>query len=213
MARAVPQLRFYRQQHPPALALLPFTGLQVLPELNGKLTGMAFRVPTPNVSGACLEGVLHRLKRAATLSPGRPCAADAAPQRQATCMQAAISSLSSACDHAPGIGHPCLPLLTQTCLPHSRPAVVDLTVNLDKGASYDDVMAELKRASEQEMAGILGCALLVHGVWRLGPVRSASAVWPCKVLVGGTVRLEARGGDASTWPPVPPFNPPIKPRA
>ncbi len=26
--------------------------MQVLPELNGKLTGMAFRVPTPNVSGA-----------------------------------------------------------------------------------------------------------------------------------------------------------------
>jgi glyceraldehyde 3-phosphate dehydrogenase len=57
---------------------------KVLPELNGKLTGMAFRVPTPNVS------------------------------------------------------------------------VVDLTVNLDKGASYDDIMAELKRASEQELAGILG---------------------------------------------------------
>lgn len=43
--------------------------------------------------------------------------------------------------------------------PAHRPpslAVVDLTVNLEKGASYDDVMAELKRASEQEMAGILG---------------------------------------------------------
>ena len=34
--------------------------MQVLPELNGKLTGMAFRVPTPNVSGALqlwFEGV------------------------------------------------------------------------------------------------------------------------------------------------------------
>lgn len=57
---------------------------KVLPALNGKLTGMAFRVPTPNVS------------------------------------------------------------------------VVDLTVNLEKGASYDEICAEVKRASENEMKGVLG---------------------------------------------------------
>lgn len=56
----------------------------VLPELNGKLTGMAFRVPTANVS------------------------------------------------------------------------VVDLTVNLPKAASYDDIKAAMKAASEGELAGILG---------------------------------------------------------
>jgi len=56
----------------------------VLPELNGKLTGMAFRVPTPNVS------------------------------------------------------------------------VVDLTVRLEKGGSYDDVKAAIKAASEGSMYGILG---------------------------------------------------------
>ncbi|KAA1207258.1 type I glyceraldehyde-3-phosphate dehydrogenase [Vibrio cholerae] len=56
----------------------------VLPELNGKLTGMAFRVPTANVS------------------------------------------------------------------------VVDLTVNLQKAASYDDIKASMKAASEGELAGILG---------------------------------------------------------
>ncbi|HAS6005973.1 TPA: type I glyceraldehyde-3-phosphate dehydrogenase [Vibrio cholerae] len=56
----------------------------VLPELNGKLTGMAFRVPTANVS------------------------------------------------------------------------VVDLTVNLQKAASYDDTKAAMKAASEGELAGILG---------------------------------------------------------
>ncbi|EFH78352.1 glyceraldehyde 3-phosphate dehydrogenase [Vibrio cholerae MAK 757] len=56
----------------------------VLPELNGKLTGMAFRVPTANVS------------------------------------------------------------------------VVDLTVNLQKAASYDDIKAAMKAASEGELAGILG---------------------------------------------------------
>jgi glyceraldehyde 3-phosphate dehydrogenase len=56
----------------------------VLPEINGKLTGMAFRVPTANVS------------------------------------------------------------------------VVDLTVNLEKGASYAAICAAMKAASEGELKGILG---------------------------------------------------------
>jgi glyceraldehyde 3-phosphate dehydrogenase len=57
---------------------------KVIPALNGKLTGMSFRVPTPNVS------------------------------------------------------------------------VVDLTVNLEKPASYEEIKAAMKAASEGEMAGILG---------------------------------------------------------
>lgn len=57
---------------------------KVIPELNGKLTGMAFRIPTPNVS------------------------------------------------------------------------VVDLTVTLDKGASYEEICAAMKEASENELKGILG---------------------------------------------------------
>ncbi|MEB3202402.1 MAG: type I glyceraldehyde-3-phosphate dehydrogenase, partial [Synechococcus sp.] len=57
---------------------------RVIPELNGKLTGMAFRVPTPDVS------------------------------------------------------------------------VVDLTVNLATAASYDQIKATMKAASEGAMAGILG---------------------------------------------------------
>ncbi|MBR9896248.1 MAG: type I glyceraldehyde-3-phosphate dehydrogenase [Gammaproteobacteria bacterium] len=57
---------------------------KVIPELNGKLTGMAFRVPTPNVS------------------------------------------------------------------------VVDLTVNLAKAASYDEICAAMKAASEGELKGIMG---------------------------------------------------------
>ena len=57
---------------------------KVIPELNGKLTGMAFRVPTPDVS------------------------------------------------------------------------VVDLTVNLEKAASYDEIKAAMKAASEGDMKGILG---------------------------------------------------------
>ncbi|TLU66266.1 type I glyceraldehyde-3-phosphate dehydrogenase [Thalassotalea litorea] len=56
---------------------------RVIPELNGKLTGMAFRVPTPNVS------------------------------------------------------------------------VVDVTLNLKTAASYDDICATVKAASENEMKGIL----------------------------------------------------------
>lgn len=57
---------------------------KVIPALNGKLTGMAFRVPTPNVS------------------------------------------------------------------------VVDLTVNLEKPATYAEICAEIKRASENELKGVLG---------------------------------------------------------
>lgn len=57
---------------------------KVIPELNGKLTGMAFRVPTPDVS------------------------------------------------------------------------VVDLTVRTEKSASWDDVKAALKKASETDLKGILG---------------------------------------------------------
>ena len=57
---------------------------KVIPELNGKLTGMAFRVPTPNVS------------------------------------------------------------------------VVDLTVNLAKAATYDEICAAMKEASEGELKGVLG---------------------------------------------------------
>ncbi len=57
---------------------------KVIPELNGKLTGMAFRVPTPDVS------------------------------------------------------------------------VVDLTCRLEKGASYEEICAAMKEASEGELAGVLG---------------------------------------------------------
>lgn len=57
---------------------------KVIPELNGKLTGMAFRIPTPNVS------------------------------------------------------------------------VVDLTVRLERPASYDEIKAAMKKASETTMKGILG---------------------------------------------------------
>jgi glyceraldehyde 3-phosphate dehydrogenase len=57
---------------------------RVIPSLNGKLTGMAFRVPTPNVS------------------------------------------------------------------------VVDLTVNLERGATYEEVKAAMKAASQGELKGILG---------------------------------------------------------
>ena len=68
---------------PPSTGAAKAVG-RVIPELNGKLTGMAFRVPTPDVS------------------------------------------------------------------------VVDLTVNLAKPATYEQVKAAMKAASEGELAGILG---------------------------------------------------------
>ena len=57
---------------------------KVIPELNGKLTGMAFRVPTPNVS------------------------------------------------------------------------VVDLTVNLENPATYEEICLAMKEASQNDLAGVLG---------------------------------------------------------
>lgn len=41
-------------------------------------------------------------------------------------------------------------------VPTLNVSVVDLTVNLEKGASYDEICAAVKEASENEMAGILG---------------------------------------------------------
>ena len=41
-------------------------------------------------------------------------------------------------------------------VPTADASVVDLTVNLKKEASYDEVMAKLREASETEMSGFLG---------------------------------------------------------
>jgi len=41
-------------------------------------------------------------------------------------------------------------------VPTSDVSVVDLTVELEKGASYDEICAAMKKASEGELKGILG---------------------------------------------------------
>lgn len=41
-------------------------------------------------------------------------------------------------------------------VPTTNVSVVDLTARLENGASYDAIKAEIKRASENEMKGILG---------------------------------------------------------
>lgn len=41
-------------------------------------------------------------------------------------------------------------------VPTTNVSVVDLTARLEKGASYDEIKAEVKRASENELKGILG---------------------------------------------------------
>lgn len=40
-------------------------------------------------------------------------------------------------------------------VPTTNVSVVDLTARLEKGASYDEIKAEIKRASENELKGIL----------------------------------------------------------
>lgn len=45
-------------------------------------------------------------------------------------------------------------------VPTADVSVVDLVVRLEKGASYDEIKAVIKKASESpELKGILGCAL------------------------------------------------------
>lgn len=41
-------------------------------------------------------------------------------------------------------------------VPTADVSVVDLTVRLENGASYDDIKAEVKRATEQELKGVMG---------------------------------------------------------
>ena len=147
----------------------------MLPELNGKLTGMAFRVPTPNVSGRRWWQAAGRWS-GLTLA-GLECAGACACRPPCCLPQEGVNSciLPLPCtDHCAVVDlsaslHKCASIDAIIAAPHTQPlatccahayfclvAVVDLTVNLNKGASYDDIMAELKRASEQELKGILG---------------------------------------------------------
>lgn len=87
------------------IAQYMLSSTQVLPELNGKLTGMSFRVPTSDVS------------------------------------------------------------------------VVDLTVRLAKGAEYKTIMQKLKAASENEMKGILGYAIILPGLALLDSIRRPDSTY------------------------------------
>ena len=60
----------------------------------------------------------------------------------------------SACPPRPG---PSLPTAGMAFrVPTLDVSVVDLTVTLNKPASYEEIMAALKKASEGELKGILG---------------------------------------------------------
>jgi glyceraldehyde 3-phosphate dehydrogenase len=43
-------------------------------------------------------------------------------------------------------------------VPTQNVSVVDLTVRLEKGAEYKEIMAALEHASKNELKGIMGCA-------------------------------------------------------
>ena len=47
-------------------------------------------------------------------------------------------------------------------VPLNDVSVVDLTVRLKKGTTYDEICKKMKEYSEGQMAGVLGCACLEH---------------------------------------------------
>jgi hypothetical protein len=131
---------------------------KVLPALNGRLTGMAFRVPTPNVSGEWIK--LFQEASWAAL----PCFLCCGPHWLPAFPLPGSTGLFVLNCCLWGLG--LLPrlayfahysaLISLRACASLHPAVVDLTVNLETATSYEEIMAELKRASEQEMKGILG---------------------------------------------------------
>ena len=153
---------------------------QVLPALNGRLTGMAFRVPTPNVretghAPGC--SVFRRARhwqgrsqqpagQAVRHASHRP-SPDPLPGRLP---QLPVASAAGACGGTPTprLVTRTTPLLQrpnnqQTTSHHScvdsgceQVSVVDLTCNLETETSYEAIMAELERASKEELKGILG---------------------------------------------------------
>lgn len=120
--------------------------LQVIPELNGKLTGMAFRVPT-QVRRVCrmslgLRGIAGLGEP--SLSHSHSLFLTHIHTHSLTVLRVLallLLVLFSSC---------CCCRLVQDV------SVVDLTVTLDKPAKYEEIMAELKKASEGPMKGILG---------------------------------------------------------
>jgi glyceraldehyde 3-phosphate dehydrogenase len=109
---------------------------KVIPELNGKLTGMAFRVPT-SVRGWCCDCWCCCYVYGEGAVPFRRLG-------RGGMRKGALAKQPRPQDQPP------------SPRPNQDVSVVDLTVVLEKPASYDAIMAELKKASEGEMKGVLG---------------------------------------------------------
>lgn len=149
----------------------------VLPHLNGKLTGMAFRVPTLDVSVVDLTVNLN------VRGPGtQPLPPPGAPWQRASAhhgcchasracssSMASLGPLRGACALAPPPGHisngqglPCI--ASRGACPASRCCPAHCSAGLrasprcapQKPAKYADIMAACKSASEGPLKGILG---------------------------------------------------------
>uniref|UniRef100_A0A0M3ISA8 Glyceraldehyde-3-phosphate dehydrogenase n=1 Tax=Ascaris lumbricoides TaxID=6252 RepID=A0A0M3ISA8_ASCLU len=133
---------------------------KVIPQLNGKLTGMAFRVPTPDVSVVDLTA---RLEKAATMDEIKAAIKEAA----AGPMKGILGyTEDSVCVSSIILSKIRISLYRRTLLvirirqsstvPTPDVSVVDLTARLEKAATMDEIKAAIKEAAAGPMKGILG---------------------------------------------------------
>ena len=95
---------------------------KVLPDLNGKLTGMAIRVPIPNVSMVDL-----------TVRTSRPCTGEE--------MDAALKAASESDDLKGILGYTDLPLVSQDFVHDSRSSIIDSTACIHLSDTFHKVIS------------------------------------------------------------------------
>uniref|UniRef100_A0A7S2GUD3 Glyceraldehyde-3-phosphate dehydrogenase n=1 Tax=Helicotheca tamesis TaxID=374047 RepID=A0A7S2GUD3_9STRA len=95
---------------------------KVIPELNGKLTGMAVRVPTPDVSLVDL-----------TVKTSKPCTAEE--------MEAALKAASESEEMKGILGYTDLPVVSQDFVHDSRSSIVDATACIHLNDTFHKVVS------------------------------------------------------------------------
>ena len=140
---------------------------KVIPALNGKLTGMSMRVPTLDVSVVDLTVNLAKPATYAEICAAMKEASEGELKGVLGYTEDAVVSSDFLGDtrtsifDAKAVGK-VIPALNGKLtgmsmrVPTLDVSVVDLTVNLAKPATYAEICAAMKEASEGELAGVLG---------------------------------------------------------